>query len=131
MRTFVPFIMIHFSSLVLLSVSPTHVSLQVTLGQWLKHTMLFLCSNFILSFTGNYVKSFVLWYVMYVFRFDGMLFLSCLFILDNNWMSCFPENGRNCSFVSPLSVLLVFGSLVILTFSFSSLFLIMLSTILD
>ena len=42
-------------------------------------------------------------------------------------MPCFPENGRNnCSFVSVLSVVSVSGSLVILTFSFGSSFLIML-----
>ena len=101
-------------SLILLSVSPTCVSLQVTLRQRLNYTMLCLCSNLVLSFTGNCVENFVPSHVMHVSRFDGMLFFSCLFILNNNWMPCFPESGKNnCSFVSLLSVVLVCGSLVI------------------
>ena len=107
-------------------------SLQLALGQRLKYTTFCLCSNLVLPLTGNWVESFVPWYVIHVLTFDGILFFSCFFILDNNWMPCFPENGRNnCSFVSLLSVVLVCGSLVISTFSFSSSFLIMFSTVLD
>ena len=117
-------------SIILLSVSSTYVSLQVSLGQRLKYTILCLCSN-LFYFTGNCVESFLPLYVMHVFLFDGMLFFGSLFILDNNWMPCFPENGRNnCSFVSLLPVVLVCGSLLILTFSFSS-SLIIFSTVLD
>ena len=61
-------------SLILLFASPTYVSLQVTLGQQLKYTMLCLYSNLVLSFTGNCVESFVPSYGMHVFTLDGMLF---------------------------------------------------------
>ena len=112
-------------SVLLLSVSPTYASLQVTLEQRLKYNIVCLCSKLVLSFTGNCVENFVPLYVMYVFTFDGMLFFSCFFILHNNWMPCFPENGRNnCSFVSLWSVVLLCGSLVIFRFSFCSSFLI-------
>ena len=94
-------------SLILLSVFSTYVSLQVTLGQRLKYTMLCLDSNLVLSFTENCVESFVPSYVIYIF------------LLDNNRMPCFTENGsNNSSFVSLLSVVLVCGSLVILTLMF-------------
>ena len=42
-----------------LSISPTYDSLQITLGQWIKYTALRVCSNLVLSFTGNVVNSFV------------------------------------------------------------------------
>ena len=118
--------------LIRLSVFPIYFSLQVTLGQQLNYAMLCLCSNLFLYFTGNCVENFVPLHVMYVFTFDGMLFFSCFFVFDNNWMPCFPKKGRNtCNFVSLLSVELVCGSLVILTFSFCSSYLIIFSTVLD
>ena len=107
--------------------------------------MLCLCSNLVLSL-GQRPKYYVMsmfkfssiihkklfwrsfafiWYASF-FTLDGMVFLSCFFILDNNWIPCFPENGRhNCSFVSLMSVVFGCGLFVMLTFSFSCSFLIM------
>ena len=60
--------------------------------------------------------------VRFYVRWNSFFYL--FFILDNNCMPFFPKNWRNnCSFVSLLSVVLVCGSFVLLTFSFCSSFL--------